>query len=137
MVFVVLGALFLMVSLGKAIDAEPWSGKWIGVVGFAAAGMSWLMGSPAMWTMGRRYGANEVSLDGSGFRLRTPAGHDLQFGFADVRRVTWSPQLRLRQCTVETDTMIFRFDVRSCPHVGRVARLIAERSGQELQIGQA
>lgn len=133
-VFVLLGLLFLVVSLGRAAGEDPWSAKWMSVVGFAVAGLSWLMGAPQMWSRAKSYGRNEVRLDGSRFALHTPAAHDLQFAFCDVRQVSWNGGLRSRLCTVETGTATYQFDTRECPRAGHVARLVAERSGRNLQI---
>lgn len=132
--FVLLGLLLLVVAMGQAGDEGPWSGKWMSVVGWAVAGLSWLMGVPQMWSMAKSYGRNEVRLDGSRFALHTPAGTDLQFAFCDVRQVSWNGGLRSRLCTVETGTSSYQFDTRVCPRAGHVARLVAERSGRNLQI---
>jgi hypothetical protein len=131
---VLLGLLLLVVSLARAVEDVPWSSKYFSVLGFGAAGLSWLMAAPWMWSMGKSYAANVVRLEGSRFSLHTPGGHDIQFVFSDVRQVTWNPGLRSRQCMVDTDAVIYRFDARMCPRIARVAHLIAERSGQMLQI---
>ena len=132
-VLVLLGLLLLIVALGNAAEEGPWSGKWLSVVGFAVAGLSWLMGAPQMWSLAKNYGRNEVRLDGSRFSLHTPAGYNLQFAFCDVRQVCWDRGLRSRRCTVETDAKTYQFDARACPRAGRVAHLIAERCGVKLQ----
>ncbi len=134
LVFALLGLLLLVVAMGRASEADSWSGKWFAVVGWAVAGLSWLMGIPQMWSMAKSYGRNVVRLDASRFALHTPAGKDLQFAFCDVQQVSWNRGLRSRLCTVETATTTYQFDTRACPRAGRVAQLIAERSGQNLQI---
>jgi hypothetical protein len=132
--FVILGILFLLVAVGSATGSDPWSGKLLAVFVSALVGISWLAGTPQMWSMGKSYRRNEVRLDGSGFSLHTPAGHDIRFVFAGVRQVSWNPGLRSRLCTVETDAMVYKFDGRSCPRTREVAHLVAERAGLTLQV---
>ena len=86
--FVLLGILLLPVAMGRAAGEDPWTGKWMSVAGFAVAGLSWLMGVPRMCSLAKSYGRNEVRLDGSRFALHTPAGHDLELAFCDVRQVS-------------------------------------------------
>jgi hypothetical protein len=104
------------------------------VLAFGAGGMSWLLGTGDLWSLAKAYARNEAQFDASGFSLHTAAGADLRFAFSDVRKVTWDPSLRVRLCTVETNSMIYRLGARSSPSPGTVARLIAERSGHQLQI---
>ena len=133
-IFVPLGVLLVMAGLGYGLQDEAWSDKWPGVLGFLAAGVSWLMGIPSMWGMAKSYAANEVQLDGTRFRLRTPAGKELAFALADVVAVRWNPGLRARVCTVETGRETFRFDARACPRIGAVAHMLAERAGKPLEL---
>ncbi len=133
-IFVPLGVLLVMAGIGYGLGDAKWSDKWPGTLGFMAAGVSWLAGIPSMWSLARSYGGNVVRVDGARFQLHTPTGKDLEFALTDVREVRWNPSLRVRLCTVETATVTFRFDARACPHVGRIARLIAGRAGKVLQL---
>jgi hypothetical protein len=132
--FVLLGLLMLLAGLGNAIEPVPWKDKGWAVLGWCVAGLSWLLGIQQMWEYRQAYATNVARIGTSRFSLHTLAGHDIQFVFSDVRKVSWNPGLRARQCTVETDSMIYSFDARSCPRTAKVARLIAERSGLELHI---
>ena len=133
-VFVALGLLLLLAAFGEAVGKEPWSSKWMGVVAFGLAGLSWLLGAPQMWTLGRRYARNVVRIDVATFSLHSAGGTDIQFALADVTAVRWNPKWKSRLCTVETSSSTFEFDTRACPKVKRVAAVIAERAGKGLQV---
>ena len=131
--FVALGVLFLLIALGNASEPGPWRDKWFNVAGFTVAGISWICGVPSMWANAKAYARNRARLDDVGFALHSVGGNDLHFRFAGVRSVAWNPRLKVRLCTIETDTATYQFDAAACPRAHHVAELIAERSGKPLQ----
>lgn len=129
-----LALALLALATQQALDHEPWRSKGLSVFLYVFAALSWLIGIGQMWMVGRKYARSFVRLDGSGLSLVPPSGELVTFAFHDVRAVRWNPALRSKQCTVEMDSGYYVFDPRSCPRVGRVAELIAERSRLTLQI---
>ena len=123
-VFLVLGLLLLLAGLGRSSDPEPWSEKWIGTVGFIVAGLSWLGGILQMWQLGQSYRNNQVRLTAVHYFLRTPSGSQIEFDIADVREVNWNAGI----CTVQTPTLQYRFDRRTCPRAAQIAKALAERA---------
>jgi hypothetical protein len=127
--FVVIGILFEMVGLGTAIDPGPWSGKWLSMAEWCVFGLMWMLGSPQMWTMGRRYRHNFVRLGPSDVIFHSVSEKEFQIPYAQIRSINFDPAMRKRVLTIETAATTYTFDQRACPRIGKVADLLKSRVG--------
>lgn len=91
--------------------------------------MLWLLSAPKMWAMGVEYRKNFVRFTASDVTFRTLRGDHFQIPYAAIQSVTWDPSARKRLLTIDTADTKYSFDARSSPSIGKVAKLLLERTG--------
>ncbi len=134
-VMVALAVLFAMIAMGNAVEKSPWSDKGWNVAAWIVGALSWGLGAPQMWQMGRFYRRSYVAIDGDTLRIliSDPQG-EVRVPLSGILGVSLKRSIRFNTCTVITEDARYLLTKENCSHPDRVAALVAERTGKPLEL---